>query len=315
MRMISLLLLVAAVSWAQQGKKPGRPEAQGEPLPPDWCRELPRPGYSRLERVPLTDGWFEVYRIRPGVFAIYEPHQYEEVISYLIVGKNRALLFDTGLGIGDMRKIVTQLTSRPITVLNSHTHFDHIGDNWQFHEILGVDTPSARRHAEGATHEQLRDVVIPARFCGSPPPGFKPEAYAIPGFRITRYIKDGEVIDLGDRQLEVLLTPGHAPDALCLADRKNRLLFTGDTFYAGPIFLYIPETDIAAYGRSVDRLAQMVPQLDDLLPSHNFPVAKPEMLTRLSEAFHQVQSGKAPFTLRDGRREFKFDGFSLLLAP
>jgi glyoxylase-like metal-dependent hydrolase (beta-lactamase superfamily II) len=312
---LPLAFVVIPAQSARQGNKPVRPEAQGEPLQPEWCRGLPRPGYGQLDRVSMDESWFEVYLIRPGVFAIYEPHQYEEVISYLIVGEKRALLFDTGLGIGDMRKVVSQLTPLPVAVLNSHTHFDHIGDNWQFSEILGVDTPSARHHAEGATHEQLRDVVIPQRFCGGPPPGFKPETYAIPGFKISRYIKDGAVIDLGDRGLEVLLTPGHAPDALCLMDRRNKLLFTGDTFYAGPIFLYVPETNVAAYGRSVERLARLAPRLDVLLPSHNFPVAKPEMLTRLADAFHRVRSGKAAFTLIGGRREYKFDGFSLLMAP
>ncbi len=53
-------------------------------LTPDWCRDLPRPAYRKLERVNVPDKWFEVYRIRPGLFAIYEPHQQEEIISYLI---------------------------------------------------------------------------------------------------------------------------------------------------------------------------------------------------------------------------------------
>ena len=63
---------------------------------PEWCEKLPRPAYSKLERVPTADPWFEVYKIRRGVFAIYEPHQLEEVISYLIIGSDKALLFDTG---------------------------------------------------------------------------------------------------------------------------------------------------------------------------------------------------------------------------
>ena len=65
----------------------------------EWCRALPRPEYKTLERVPVTDPWFEVYKPAPDVFAIYEPHQAEETIGYLIVGKQRALLFDTGMGI------------------------------------------------------------------------------------------------------------------------------------------------------------------------------------------------------------------------
>jgi hypothetical protein len=69
---------------------------------PDWCKHQPRPVYKNLERVKIPDQWFEVYKIRPGVFAIYEPHQSEEVISYLVTGTRRAVLFDTGMGISGM---------------------------------------------------------------------------------------------------------------------------------------------------------------------------------------------------------------------
>src|SRR5882672_9282539 len=74
------------------------------PIPSDWCRSLPRPEYKTLERVPVSDPWFEVYRVASGVFAIYEPHQAEETIGYLVVGQKRALLFDTGMGISDIKK-------------------------------------------------------------------------------------------------------------------------------------------------------------------------------------------------------------------
>ena len=72
--------------------------------------------------------WFVVYVVDPGVFAITEPYQFQEVISYLILGTDRGLLFDTGLGIGNIRKVVDQLTDLDVVVLNSHTHYDHIGD-------------------------------------------------------------------------------------------------------------------------------------------------------------------------------------------
>src|SRR5215469_8339243 len=98
---------------------------------PQWCRDLPRPAYQKLERVPVADPWFEVYKIRPGVFAIYESHQFEEVISYLILGDKKAVLFDTGMGISDIQKTVRGLTSLPVMVINSHTHNDHVGDNWR----------------------------------------------------------------------------------------------------------------------------------------------------------------------------------------
>jgi hypothetical protein len=91
---------------------------------PDWCKGLPRPAYGKLERVSAADPWFEVYKIRPGVFAIYEPHQLEEVISYLIIGSDKALLFDTGMGISNIQAVVAGLTKLPVSVVNSHTHND-----------------------------------------------------------------------------------------------------------------------------------------------------------------------------------------------
>jgi len=81
---------------------------------PEWCKPLPRPEYKSLERILPDDPWFEVYKVAPGVFAIYEPHQAEEVISYLIVGIKQAVLFDTGMGISDIRRVTTKLTSRPV---------------------------------------------------------------------------------------------------------------------------------------------------------------------------------------------------------
>ncbi len=116
---------------------------------PDWCRALPRPEYKTLKRVPVTDPWFEVYEPAPAVFAIYEPHQAEETIGYLIVGQKRALLFDTGMGISDIKKVTAELTKLPIVVLNSHTHDDHVGGNWQFDTVYGMDTDFTRKNAQG----------------------------------------------------------------------------------------------------------------------------------------------------------------------
>src|SRR5271170_740454 len=96
---------------------------------PDWCKPLPRLEYKPLERIQISDPWFEVYKVAPNTLAIYEPHQSEETIGYLILGKDKAILFDTGMGISDLRAVIQQLTKLPVIVLNSHTHDDHVGDN------------------------------------------------------------------------------------------------------------------------------------------------------------------------------------------
>jgi Metallo-beta-lactamase superfamily len=126
---------------------------------PDWCRALPRPEYKTLERVSISDPWFEVYKPAQGVFAIYEPHQAEETISYLIVGEKRALLFDTGMGISDLKKVIAQLTKLPIILLNSHTHNDHVGDNWEFSTIYGMDTEFTRQNARGSRLDAQAEIT------------------------------------------------------------------------------------------------------------------------------------------------------------
>src|SRR5688572_30741691 len=83
----------------------------------------------------LVQSWFEVWEIEPGVFAIEEPFHKERVKSYLVVGSGRAVLIDTGMGVGDISNVARSLTKLPVSVINSHAHWDHIGGNWRFSEI------------------------------------------------------------------------------------------------------------------------------------------------------------------------------------
>jgi glyoxylase-like metal-dependent hydrolase (beta-lactamase superfamily II) len=279
-----------------------------------WCDLLPRSGYASLERIPVADDWFQVYRVANDVYAIYEPYQFQEVISYLIVGSTGAILFDTGMGISPIRPVVEKLTSLPIRVVNSHTHFDHVGGNADFDVVLGMDTRYTRRSALGQPHEQVQGEVAPASLCRSLPEGVDPESYRIRPFKIRAFLKDGDILDLGGRRLEVLGIPGHTPDAIALLDRENGLLWTGDTFYEGEIWLFVPETDLRAYRKSVRRLAGLVPRLKLLLTAHNTPVAEPRRLEELMQAFEAVRAGRVPPHPREGGLvEYKFEAFSLLL--
>jgi len=289
-------------------------QSQNSSSTPEWCHQLPRPGYKNLERVNSPDPWFEVYRAVPQIFAIYEPHQYEEAISFLIVGEKRALLFDTGLGIGDIKRVAMSLTSLPIVVLNSHTHNDHVGDNWQFSDVFGMDTDFTRKNAKGSREDAQAELAA-GQMCGRLPAGFDSKSYSTRPFQITRWLHDGDTIDLGGRALEVLSTPGHTPDAVCLLDRKNGLLWTGDSFYAGPIFLYRPETDLDAYVHSIERIAALAPQLHTLLPSHNEPTADPSQLPKLLAAIKKVRAGAIKPTPADqGTVHYTVDGFVFLMA-
>lgn len=283
---------------------------------PDWCRALPRPEYKNIERVKVSDPWFEVYKPAPGVLAIYEPHQAEETIGYLIIGEKRALLFDTGMGISDIRKLVSELTPLPIVVLNSHTHDDHVGGNWQFDTIYGMDTDFTRNNAKGSRVDAQAEIT-PDQICGFLPKGFDAKAYVTRPWKIAAYTHSGERFDLGDRTIEVIATPGHTPDAISLLDRANGLLFTGDTYYPAPIWLFRPETDLDAYAASIRKLAALASKVKVVLGAHNIPVAPPSVLPRLVTAFDQVRAGKVtPTPDSPGKVLYKIDGFAFLMrAP
>lgn len=288
----------------------------GQETVPEWCRALPRPEYKSLARVPVTDPWFEVYKVAPNTYAIYEPRQSEETISYLIVGGHKALLFDTGMGIGDLRKTTSELTELPIVVLNSHTHNDHVGDNWQFETIYGMDTAFTNTNARGSRQDAQAEVGV-GDICGKLPPGFNRAAYVTRPWKITSYIRDGDHIDLGGRSIEIIATPGHTPDAISLLDRANKLLFTGDTYYPATIWLYRPETDLNEYAASIRRLAALAPLVNVVLGAHNIPVANPKVLPDLVTAFEAVRSSKvAPSPGAPGQVIYKIDNFSFRMrAP
>ena len=283
---------------------------------PDWCKPLPRPEYKRLERVPVSDPWFEVYRPARNVYAIYEPHQSEEVISYLIIGEKKALLFDTGMGISDIKKVTAELTKVPIMVLNSHTHDDHVGGNWEFDTIYAMDTDFTRKNAQGS-REDAQAEVAPDQICGTLPKGFDPKMYSTRPWKITAYTHDGDKFDLGGRTIEVLATPGHTPDAISLIDRANGLLFTGDTYYPAPIWLFRPETDLDAYAASIRRLAALSSQVKLVLGAHNIPVAPPTVLPQLVDAFDKVRQGTVtPIAQPEGKVLYKVGDIPFLMrAP
>ena len=284
-------------------------------ISPDWCKSLPRPEYKSLERVLATDPWFEVYKVAPGVFAIYEPHQAEEVISYLIVGTKQALLFDTGMGIADIHKVVRQLTSRPVVVLNSHTHNDHVGGNSLFTFVFGMDTPFTRANAKGS-RDDAQEELAPGMICGNLPKGFDPKTYATKPWHVSLFVKNGFKINLGGRTVEIIATPGHTPDAISLIDRENGLLFTGDTYYPGPIWLFRPESELDAYVASVKKLAAIAPQIHLVLGAHNVPVADPSVLPKLVTAIEDARAGKIEGKpLEGGKASYTTNGITFLLRP
>ncbi len=281
---------------------------------PSFCAEIPRPGWAAYEKQDSSNEWFHVYRLNDDLYAITEPFQWQEVINYLIIGTEKALLFDTGNGLGDIKAVVDQITDLPITVLASHSHIDHVGGHWQFDTILAPDTDFTNNRAQGKNNDFVSEEASSIALCKPLPDDVSEDNHHIKPFTPSARVADGSEINLGRLSLEVLAIPGHTPDALGLLDRKNGRLFTGDSYYKGPIWLYAPETDLGAYRASIARLAALVPDLKAVHGAHNEPFSNPEELLKVRDGFEAVYTGaKQPDTLTETQAQYDFGSFSLIM--
>ncbi|MFA0889573.1 MAG: MBL fold metallo-hydrolase [Synergistales bacterium] len=287
--------------------------------PADWKKNLPRPAWKNLKSISPEDSWFSVYDLGRQTYAIYEDGQYEESISYLLLGDNRALLIDTGNGIANLRAQCRELTGLPILLANTHSHIDHVGSNYMFDEIAAFDDPMAlarRTAALGYLHAKAVTYIEGSAVWKSFPKGFDPAVFCIPPYRVTHWLREGEVIDLGGRRVEVLYTPGHSPDSVCFLDRQARMLWVGDVFYTGSIYTWLAGGDIDLLIQSFERLIDLFPHYDLLMPSHNEAAIEKEILLEALEGARQVRDGTGNFIVLDGgRRKYVFNRFAFVTGP
>lgn len=208
------------------------------------------------------DDWFAIEDVAEGVIAIGEPRYYQINWSYLILGKRRGLLFDTGTGIRDIAPVVRKLTTLPVTALPSHMHFDHTGGLSRFSHIALPDLQVLRACDEGGWLRPTNDLFV----------GWWEGMNWTP-VKICQWLSIGTRIDLGGRVLDLLHTPGHSPDSVSLLDRNGNMLFAADFVYPGKLYAQIVNSNLKSY---LDSAEALLPQLDAgvvILCAHGKPDA------------------------------------------
>lgn len=295
---------------------------------------------TTTHRHPFRTEWFEVSAVAKGVFLISEPGH---VNSWLIEGEKDAILFDTGLGVANIRKVAEETTPKRLLVVNSHYHFDHTGGNRLFDEfaIHRIGGPLVAREsppelAEGymAYTKRLLEAWGPyreaddlyfhlltaERMIRPLPADFDPAGYSVVPTVPTRLLDEGDVLDLGGRKLRVLHTPGHSPDCICLLDEANGLLFGGDTVNTGPIYAQLEDSDLEKFAASTARLAEMASSFQRVFVCHFLRFDEPSALVReIADGFRRLLEGEA--FMRDNVdclnypvKEACFEHFSIFIA-
>jgi glyoxylase-like metal-dependent hydrolase (beta-lactamase superfamily II) len=263
------------------------------------------------------EDWFEVTEVEPGLWALREPRHVEEVISYLVQGERSAALIDTGMGIADIRKVATSLTGTPIQVVNTHSHYDHVGDD---HRFASVAVHAKEREAveRGVGGERLAALVGEATFNGPAPEGFSAQDYRIRPAKVSRNLAGGDVIGLGSVELRVLHTPGHSPGSICLWEPSKKWLFSGDTVYRGPLYAQLPHSNFGDYLESLQRLSELAPLVRMVLPSHGETPLAPALIYDMAKGFQRISDGELEYRNAESPefgtiRIYQFEDFAVYL--
>ena len=206
------------------------------------------------------------------------------VRCFLLEGANEAILIDCGMMIPSVRAIAESLTEKPVRLALTHADRDHVGCTHEFSEIIMHPSESMVFHNIS-------------------------EAAADPD-RILTFVKEGDVIDPGDRPLEIIHLPGHTPGSIAFLDRKNKWLFSGDPIQDGDIYMFGIHRDMPSYIDSLTRLKERVADFEQIYPSHGTMPVGVEMIEALIEGAKKVcrdDVSWTPKTMFDGKTVRAYD--------
>lgn len=211
---------------------------------------------------------YQVIQIDENTWRIEE----EGVRFFLLAGTKEALIVDSGMMVKNAKEIAQGLTDLPLKLLNTHADRDHIAGNEAFETFYMHPSEYTNYHKT-----QKRSGTMDP-------------------------IWDGDVIDLGNRPLEVITMPGHTPGSIALLDRNKRVLISGDPIQQnGRIYMFGPQRDLLAYYQSLKKILKYIDQFDMIYPSHaTFPLSN-EVLPNLIEGVGRLLRGE----VKAHKEEFK----------
>lgn len=251
------------------------------------------------------ENWFTVEKIAHDTYAISEYKHWEETHCYLLCGTEKAILIDTGLGVANIKTVVDSLTTLPVSVITTHVHWDHIGGHRYFDDI--------------AVHEAEKDwlsvqfpiplPVVKKNLLRDPcdfPLEFEVDKYQLFCGEPQQILYDGDSIDLGNRNLTVIHTPGHSPGHCCFYEPDRGWLYAGDLIYKGCLDAFYPTTDPKLFRQSVRKVQQL--EINRVLPAHHQLTIPVDIVNRIAKAFDSLEDSRQ---LKQSGGIFDFGDFQI----
>jgi hydroxyacylglutathione hydrolase len=207
--------------------------------------------------------WFNTEKIDESVWRISD-HGEDNI--YLLEGRDSALLIDTGIGAVNLVDYLKNITSLPLIVINTHGHPDHVGSNNQFESVRAhaAEFEMIRNFTAWGMHNTMLQYMVQVPLPDS--------VKFIPTDTLymarLQAVRDGFVIDLGGRPIEVIHLPGHTPGSICLLDRQRKLLFTGDNIKS-LVWMHMEESEsLEIFLTSLEKIQARAGEFTTLLPGH-----------------------------------------------
>lgn len=212
---------------------------------------------------------YRIDKIDDKTFAITE--KIGGVHTYLLLGDAHALLIDTGNGAGNLKRIVSKLTTLPVKVVNTHAHLDHIGGNHYFDisHLPSGEEELAKLHTDKKYLNEKFKLMLPLKW--------RIVARLLVPYMITPHtfkakfdIADGAVFDLGSRMVTAVCASGHSPYSMCYYDSDNDYLFCGDTLCDNTVLLNLDGClDVDTYRTSLLKLNNFTTEFTKLYSGHS----------------------------------------------
>lgn len=247
--------------------------------------------------------YFKVKTITPALKSITD---LTIVRSFLIEGAEGAVLVDTGTGVGHLGEFVKTVTNKPVTVLCTHGHPDHVGAADEFEEVYlnEKDFAMALRDCSVERRREYAEFILEEKEIGVN------ELYFVPQrIRPYRKLEPDMVFDLGGITVRAVEFPGHTQGMMVIWIEEERSVILGDACNRR-VFLFSEESSTVAQYRDTCEAfwKKYQNRIDTLYMSHGPETLDISLLHNMIDTCHDILAG------RDDRIEIDFMGEKAYLA-
>ena len=253
------------------------------------------------------DDWFTVEQMDNDTYVISEYKHREETHCYLLLGRDKALLIDTGLGVANIKEVVNKITNLPIMVVTTHVHWDHIGGHALFEHFGVFENEKEWIHNRFPLPLDVVKSNLMDETCDFPKE-FELEKYEVFQGVPQRLLFDNDEIDLGERKARVIHTPGHSPGHCCFYEEERKYLYSGDLIYKGCLDMFYPSTDPELFMQSINKTSRL--KVVKIMPGHHDLDISVDIILKIQAAFEAL---KDIDNLKQGKGIFEFGDFQIHL--